>query len=147
MKFKQLANEEERIIRVMVNGQPESAKAVSHGYTRNLKRVEVDKREMKRLLKQPPPESVRSALTMLTDNQKQVSILKWAHDWSVARIARAMNKDRKTITETLERARTKMNVGGRNTRSAKRVATDRERHELEDELIDKIDREKHHEES
>ncbi len=98
---------------------------------------------MERLLKEPPPKSIRDHLSALTDTQRRVVTLRWGYRWSVARIARAMERDRKTISETLNRAESKMGRQGKGQKkSTARAVAFSEASHIEDALIDKIDREK-----
>ncbi len=102
---------------------------------------EKDKREMERLLKKPAPQSLQNFVSTLTDVQWQVSILYWGHSWKVARIARAMDRDRKTIAETIDRAKARMDrdLSNARTKGTKSAAASKQTHDIEEELIRKID--------
>lgn len=86
------------------------------GDAQHIKKVEIDKREMERLLKRPS-QYMQNFASVLTAVEWKVAILRWGHQWKKARIARAMDRDRSTISETLARAEKKMNQHGQNTKS------------------------------
>jgi hypothetical protein len=98
--------------------------------------------EMERLLQRPAAESMRDLLVLLTENEAHVARLRWEHNWPVAKIARAMNKHRTTIDETLGRAKRKMGAR-RNRRESSAVKFQTEASAIEDKLIQKIDAEKY----
>jgi hypothetical protein len=111
---------------------------------RHVKHAEADKREMERLVIKPAPQSIQPFISVLTDIQWRVCILRYGHGWKVARIARAMHRDRKTITEHIVRAKAHIE---RHRTSAKSKGTQlaeasREADSLEDELIRTIDEDK-----
>jgi hypothetical protein len=82
----------------------------------HIKRMEIQKREMERLLKRPS-QFMQTFASVLTDIEWKVAILNWDHQWKKAQIARVMDRDRSTISETLARAGKKMNQHGQNTKS------------------------------
>ena len=102
--------------------------------------------EMERLLQQPAAEFIRDLLVPLTENEAHVARLRWEQKWPVAKIARAMNRHRTTIDETLERARGKMGAR-RNRRESSAVRSQTEAGAIEDTLIQKIDAEKYKDKS
>ena len=101
----------------------EPTKKAGNHDARHAKRVEVDKREMERLLKRPS-QFMQNFSSTLTDVQWKVAILRWGHQWKIARIARALGRDRSTIAETIERVGRKMNHHSQKVRNKSTEAPD-----------------------
>lgn len=97
---------------------------------------------MERLLKLKPPKSLQPFLSELTEIQAKVATLRWGNDWPVARIARAMGRNRKTVADALTRAKLRVQESHKSRASTKMAAAHKEASDIEDELIGRIDKER-----
>jgi sigma-70-like protein len=109
---------------------------------RHARRAEKDKKEMERVLRLPLSEHTQRCLSYLTETESKVFALRWGHSWTIARIARAMDRDRKTIKETLDRANAKNARTYPVAKTAKTIAAHEEARNNENEMIAQIDKEK-----
>lgn len=64
--------------------------------------------EMELLLRKPVPSGLDRFFGLLTENEQHLATLRWGYNWSVAKIARARGRSRKTIDEALANAKRKM---------------------------------------
>jgi hypothetical protein len=95
-------------------GRPSSQ--VKRDLGNHSKRVEIERRQMDRLLKRPS-QFMQDFVSVLTDIEWQVAVLHFGNTWPVAQIARVMERDRKTISETIHRAKRKMQQHAQNAKT------------------------------
>jgi len=64
---------------------------------------------------------MQNFISVLTDKEWQVAVLRYGNHWKTARIARTLERDRSTITETIARIDRKMNQHDQNMKKKLRV--------------------------
>jgi hypothetical protein len=111
--------------------------AVVPGESQHKKSISV-KGEMERVLKRPT-RLLEPYAHILTDIEWSVGVLRFDHHWNITKISLAMDRDRKTIRETIDRVTRKIDNRPQKGKGTKSALASKEARDLEESWIRNID--------